>query len=90
MDLGNIEISLDERQITQIIEKKIDDNIRQSLLFIDINRLAEITTFSRSTLEKKVLHDERMKLIERRLDRKRVWYYKEAMEVLREMADESW
>lgn len=88
MALANINVDLDQDQIKAYIDKKLDENIHQALLFIDINRMAEITTFSRSFLETEILDDPRMKLIERRKVRKRVWFYQEAMQVLREIADE--
>lgn len=88
MSLANINVDLDQEQIKAYIDKKLDENIHQALLFIDINKMAEITTFSRSFLETEILHDPRMKLIERRKARKRVWFYQEAIQVLRKIADE--
>ncbi|MFP7255937.1 hypothetical protein [Terribacillus saccharophilus] len=86
--LANINVDLNQEQIKAYIDKKLDENIHQAFLFVDINRLEELTTFSRSFLENEILSDDRMKLIERRKSRKRVWLYQEALKVIQEISDE--
>jgi len=43
---------------------------------------------SKRFLEDEILSDPRMRVIERRKSRKRWWFYKQAVEVIKEIVDE--
>lgn len=84
-----VSIEIDEKAIQQIIEKELEKQVTHQLLLIDINKLAEITCMSKSFLENEMLHDPRMKIIERRKEKgKRFWFYEQALEVIKEIMDE--
>ncbi|MBT8998735.1 hypothetical protein BTI78_10655, partial [Lactobacillus delbrueckii subsp. bulgaricus] len=62
--------------------------IHETLLMVDIERLVVMTSMSRRFLEDEILSDPRMRLIERRRNRKRWWFYKQALEVIEEIVND--
>lgn len=85
---AQVSVNIDETAIKDYIQKQLDQQIHDSLLLIDLNKMVEITSMSPRYLEEQILKDPRMKLIERRKDRKRWWIYKEAVIVIRAILDE--
>lgn len=85
---SQVQVQLDQEQIKQYIKEQLDQQVKAELLFVDINKLSEITSLSKRYLEEEVLHDPRMKLAERRKNRKRLWVYSEARESLQQIAEE--
>ena len=84
-----VEVNLDTESIQKYIQQQLDQLIQHQLLLVDINKLSEITCMSKSFLENEILHDSRMKSIERRKEKgKRFWLYEEALEVIKEIIDE--
>jgi len=81
-------VNIDETAIKDYIHKQLDQQIQESLLLIDLKKMAEITSMSPRYLEEQILKDPRMRLIERRKDRKRWWIYKEAVSVIQAILDE--
>ncbi|WP_225340641.1 hypothetical protein [Lysinibacillus capsici] len=77
-----IEVSLDKQAIRQYIEKRLDEEIREVLWLIDLNKMAELTCMSKRQLEDVITCDIRMRAIEIRRNRKRWWPAKQAFEVI--------
>lgn len=85
---ANIEVKLDNKAIQQHIEKKIDEIILNQLWLVDVERLVQLTSMSRRWLEEEILSDPRMRIIERRKNRKRWWLAKAALETIEEITSE--
>lgn len=83
-----VQVSIDEKALQEYIQQKVNEHTREAMLLIDIEKLAEITSMSRRFLEDEILSDPRMRVIERRKSRKRWWFYKEALEAIKEIVDE--
>ncbi|MEI4799911.1 hypothetical protein WAZ07_00990 [Bacillus sp. FJAT-51639] len=85
---ANVQVNIDEKAIKEYIMQQIDQQLHETLLMVDIERLVVMTSMSRRFLEDEILSDARMRVIERRRNRKRWWFYKEAFEVITEIVDE--
>lgn len=85
---AQVMVNIDETAIRNYIQKQLDHQIHESLLLIDLKKMAEITSMSPRFLEEQILRDPRMRLIERRKDRKRWWLYKEAVNVIQAIIEE--
>jgi hypothetical protein len=85
MALANVEVSLNEDEIKQYVESRLEDMIRESLILIDVETLSKRMCISRRFLEDEFLSDIRMKAIERRKSRKRLYFYDEVIPVIREI-----
>lgn len=85
---ANIELKLDNKAIQQHIEKKLDETILTQLWLVDVERLVQLTSMSRRWLEDEILCDPRMRLIERRKNRKRWWPAELALQVITEITNE--
>ena len=84
-----VKIDFDTEVIKESIIKKLDREFNEILFTWDIDEMSKRTCMSKSFLEKEFLQDPRMKLIERRKERgKRFWFYKESIEVMKEIMDE--
>lgn len=85
---AQVQVELDQEQIKKYIQEQIDENMRHEYLFIDINKLERITSCSKRWLEDELLHDPRIRLCERRKNRKRLWLYPDVIEAIRTISDE--
>ncbi|MEC2868901.1 hypothetical protein ACIQHV_19035 [Bacillus bombysepticus] len=85
---ANVQVNIDEKAIKKYIEQQIDQQLHETLLMVDIERLVVMTSMSKRFLEDEILSDPRMRLIERRRNRKRWWFYRKALEVITEIVDE--
>ncbi|ATI52761.1 hypothetical protein [Bacillus tropicus] len=85
---ANVQVNIDEKAIKEYILQQIDQQLHETLLMVDLEKLAVITSMSKRFLEDEILCDPRMRLIERRRNRKRWWFYKQALEVITEIVDE--
>lgn len=89
MAIANINIDLDQEEIRQYINKKLDEELHHALITWDIIEMAKRTCMSKSFLENEFLHDPRMKLLERRKEKgKRFWFYEQSVLVMQEIMDE--
>jgi len=75
MELAQIQVELNHDEIRGFIESEVQKQLNQQLLLVDINKLSQLTSMSPRYLEEYVLPDPRVKLHERRRDRKRWWIY---------------
>ena len=85
---AQVQLQVDEKAIKEYIQQQLNENIRETLLLVDLEKLAQITSMSKRFLEDEILSDPRMRLIERRKSRKRWWFYKQALNVIEEIVDE--
>ncbi|MFA1739121.1 hypothetical protein [Lysinibacillus fusiformis] len=85
---ANIEVNLDKKAIRQYIEKQLDEEIREVLWWIDLNKMAELTNMSQRFLERELVCDVRMRAIEVKKNRKRWWPARQAFEVITEITSE--
>lgn len=85
---ANVQVNIDEKAIKEYILQQIDQQLHETLLMVDLEKLAVITSMSKRFLEDEILCDPRMRLIERRRNRKRWWFYRQALEIITEIIDE--
>lgn len=83
-----VQVELNKKEIKKYIKEELDEQIRQEYLFIDINKLVEITSCSKRWLEEELLQDPRIRICERRKNRKRLWLYPDVIESIKIIADE--
>ncbi|MDF2064969.1 hypothetical protein [Bacillus sp. Cr_A10] len=85
---SSIEVKIDQKSIQEYIEAQLEQHIHETLFMVDLEKLAVITSMSKRFLEDEILSDPRMRVIERRKSRKRWWFYKQSVEVIKEIVDE--
>ena len=86
---AEINVAIDQKQVQEFIEGQLKKQIDQQLFTWDINEMARQTCMSKSFLENEFLHDPRMKLLERRVEKgKRYWFYEQSLEVMKLIMDE--
>lgn len=89
LSIIEVNLSVDHEEIRKLVNEKLDEAIYQVLFTWDINEMAKRTCMSKSFLENEFLDDPRMKLLERRKDKgKRFWFYEESLVVIREIMGE--
>lgn len=89
MTIANINIEVNHEEIRDYINQKLDKSLHEVLFIWDIEQMSKRTCMSKSFLENEFLHDPRMKLLERRKEKgKRFWFYEESKQVMREIMDE--
>ncbi|UJF27459.1 hypothetical protein [Planococcus sp. 107-1] len=85
-----IELKVNEAEIRELINEKLDAAIKDVLFTWDINEMAKRTCMSKSFLENEFLDDPRMKILERRKEKgKRYWFYEESLQAMKQIMD-SW
>lgn len=85
---ANIELQLDKQAIRQYIEKRLDEEVRETLWLVDLEKMAELMCMSRRFLESDIVCDVRMRAIEIKKSRKRWWPARQAFEVISEITSE--
>lgn len=85
---AQVQVNVDEQAIKEYIQQQLDQTIHETLLLVDLDKLATMTSMSKRFLEDEILCDPRMRLIERRKSRKRWWLYKPAIDVIQEIVEE--
>lgn len=88
LQAAEVSVTINQDEIKKYIQEQLNRNMRQEMLFIDINGLAEITSSSKRWLETELLHDPRIRLCERRKNRKRLWLYTEVVQAIKDIAEE--
>ena len=86
--IQEINIQLDKQAIRKHIEQELDKAIQNQLWFVDVDKIAQLTSMSKRFLEDEVLCDPRMKAIERRKARKRFYSASQALQVITEITNE--
>lgn len=85
---ANIEVQIDKNAIRQYINQKIEEEVKRTLWFVDVKRLADLNCMSERFLEDEFLADPRMRAIEMKKSRKRWYPAGKAQEVILEIANE--
>ncbi|WP_374963777.1 hypothetical protein [Lysinibacillus sp. RS5] len=85
---GSIEVNLDRQAIRQYIEKRLEEEIRETLWLIDLDKMSDLTCMSKRWLEDVITCDVRMRSIEIKKNRKRWWPYRQAFEIINEITNE--
>lgn len=86
---AQVQIDINQEEIKNYINQKLDESIHEKLFTWDINEMVKRTCMSKSFLENEILHDPRMLLLERRKEKgKRYWFYEESLEVIKQIMDE--
>ncbi|MGE8037941.1 hypothetical protein [Lysinibacillus sp. NPDC093692] len=83
-----IELQLDKQAIQRHIEKQLDETIQSQLWFVDVDKMAKLCCMSKRWLEMEILPDPRMKILERRRNRKKWYPASKALEVINEITAE--
>lgn len=89
MPIAKINLDIDQEEIRRQVNEKLDTAIHQTLFTWDIDQMAKRTCMSKSFLENEFLHDPRMKILERRKEKgKRYWFYEESLAAMKKIMDE--
>ncbi|NRF06468.1 hypothetical protein C6X96_06695 [Bacillus pumilus] len=89
MAIVNLDVDVNQAEIRNYIYQQLEAALEEVLFTWDIEQMAKRTCMSKSFLENEFLHDPRMKLLERRKERgKRFWFYEESKEVMKQIMDE--
>jgi hypothetical protein len=89
MALAKVEIDVDQKEIQDYIFSKINESIQEALIMWDLDMMSKKMCLSKRFIEETFLRDPRMKRLERRKERgKRIWFYKESLEVIKQIMDE--
>lgn len=89
MPIAEICVNVNNEEVKGFINQKLDEFINEAFFTWDIGQMSKQTCMSKSFLENEFLHDPRMKLLERRKEKgKRYWFYEESKRVIREIMDE--
>ncbi|QDZ93829.1 hypothetical protein [Bacillus altitudinis] len=89
MSIVKLDVDVNHDEIRNYINQQLESALGEILFTWDIEQMAKRTCMSKSFLENEFLHDPRMKLLERRKERgKRFWFYEESKEVMKQIMDE--
>lgn len=89
MPFAKIEVNINHDEIRQQVTEKLDEAIQQALFTWDVELMAKRTCMSKSFLENEFLRDPRMKLLERRKEKgKRYWFYEGSLIAMKQIMDE--
>lgn len=89
MQIADVTVNVNQSEIRSYINQQLDQAITESLFVWDIETMSKRTCMSKSFLENEFLCDPRMKLLERRKEKgKRFWFYEESKQVMKEIMDE--
>ena len=89
MQIAEINVQVNQTEVKSYINQKLQESLDEVLFTWDIDQMSKRTCMSKSFLENEFLQDPRMKLLERRKEKgKRFWFYEESKQVLREIMDE--
>ncbi|MGG1481429.1 hypothetical protein ABE402_11050 [Bacillus smithii] len=89
MPIAEIKVNVNNKEIRDYINQKLEEALNECLFTWDIEEMSKRTCMSKSFLENEFLRDPRMKLLERRKEKgKRFWFYEESKRVMKEIMDE--
>ncbi len=83
-----VEVNIDPTAVKDFVERELQKQINQQLLLVDINKLAELTSMSIRYLEDEILCDPRVRIHERRKNRKRWWLAQPTFNAIEEITAE--
>lgn len=85
---AEVRIDIDQKQVRDFIESQLQKQINQQMLLVDVNKLSELTCMSVRYLEDEILHDPRVRIHERRKNRKRWWLAQPTFKAIDEITAE--
>ncbi|MED4052959.1 hypothetical protein P4654_02135 [Niallia taxi] len=89
MTIAEIKVNVNQSEIREYLNQKLEERLNEVLFTWDIDQMTKRTCMSKSYLENEFLQDPRMRLLERRKEKgKRFWFYEESKQVMRDIMDE--
>lgn len=85
---AQVQVSIDEKAVQKFIEGELQKQINQQMLLVDINKLSELTCMSVRYLEDELLRDPRVRVHERKKNRKRWWLAQPTFKAIEEIVSE--
>ncbi|MED4206564.1 hypothetical protein [Neobacillus mesonae] len=89
MNIAEIKVNVNQSEILSYINQKLEEQLKEVLFTWDLDQMSKRTCMSKSFLENEFLQDPRMRLLERRKEKgKRFWFYEQSLNVMKEIMDE--
>ncbi|MEM5591895.1 hypothetical protein AAHH67_09485 [Niallia circulans] len=89
MNIAEVKVNVNQSEVKSYINQKLEETLRVALFTWDLDQMSKRTCMSKSFLENEFLQDPRMRLLERRKEKgKRFWFYEESKQVMKEIMDE--
>ena len=89
MQIAEVKVDVNQDEIRNYINQKLEESLGEALFTWDLDQMSKRTCMSKSFLENEFLHDPRMRLLERRKEKgKRFWFYEESKQVMKEIMNE--
>lgn len=89
MPFADITVHVNNDELKKYVTQKLEQSLKEAFFTWDIDQMSKQTCMSRSFLENEFLCDPRMKLLERRKEKgKRYWFYEESKRVMKEIMNE--
>lgn len=85
---AELKVNIDEKAVKEYVEKELQKQINQQLLLVDINKLSELTSMSVRYLEDEIVSDPRVRIHERKKNRKRWWLAQPTFKAIEEITEE--
>lgn len=85
---AKIEVVVNEQLVKDEVKKQVSSIVFNQLWFVDLEKIAELSSMSKRWLEDEIVSDVRMKAIEIKKNRKRWWPAEKAFEVIMEITSE--
>lgn len=85
---ATIKLDIDERQLKQLIEDKLNQQLTHQLIFVDIEGLMKMTSMKLSFIEEHLLNTPQVKQWERRRSRKRFWKMPDVLNSVMDVVDQ--
>ncbi|MDU1838634.1 MAG: hypothetical protein E6780_03565 [Staphylococcus epidermidis] len=89
MNIAEVKVNVNQSEVKAYINQKLEETLREALFTWDLDQMSKRTCMSKSFLENEFLQDPRMRLLERRKEKgKRFWFYEESKQVMKQIMDE--
>lgn len=89
MNIAEVKVNVNQSEVKAYINQKLEETLREALFTWDLDQMSKRTCMSKSFLENEFLQDPRMRLLERRKEKgKRFWFYEQSLEVMKEIMNE--
>jgi hypothetical protein len=89
LNIAEVKVNVNQSEVKSYINQKLEETLREALFTWDLDQMSKRTCMSKSFLENEFLQDPRMRLLERRKEKgKRFWFYEESKQVMKEIMDE--
>jgi hypothetical protein len=89
LNIAEVKVNVNQSEVKAYINQKLEETLREALFTWDLDQMSKRTCMSKSFLENEFLQDPRMRLLERRKEKgKRFWFYEQSLEVMKEIMNE--